>query len=62
MNFDEPAFAQRPALLGTQLESPEHEQFDCTWEDVEEEEGSTTSALMPRSMLAQARRRKPLGT
>ena len=45
MNFDEPAFAQGPALLGTQLESPEREQFDSTQEDVEEEEGSATSAL-----------------
>ena len=45
MNFDEPAFAQHPALLGAQLESPEHEQFDSAWEDVEEEEGGVTSAL-----------------
>ena len=45
MNFDEPAFAQCPALLGTQLESPEQEQFDSTQEDVEEEEGGVTSAL-----------------
>ena len=45
MNFDEPAFAQRPALLGAQPESPECEQFDSAWEDVEEEEGSATSAL-----------------
>ena len=45
MNFDEPAFAQRPTLLGEQPESPEREQFDSTQEDVEEEEGSATSAL-----------------
>ena len=45
MNFDEPAFAQRPALLGAQPESPEWEQFDSAREDVEEEEGSVTSAL-----------------
>ena len=45
MNFDEPTFAQRPTLLGTQPESPECEQFDCAREDVEEEEGSATSAL-----------------
>ena len=45
MNFDEPAFAQRPALLGTQPESPEWEQFDSAQEDVEEEEGGVTSAL-----------------
>ena len=45
MNFDEPAFAQCPSLLGAQPESPEREQFDSTWEDVEEEEGGVTSAL-----------------
>ena len=45
MNFDEPAFAQRPALLGAQPESLEQEQFDSTREDVEEEEGGVTSAL-----------------
>ena len=45
MNFDEPTFAQRPALLGAQLESPEHKQFDSAREDVEEEEGGATSAL-----------------
>ena len=45
MNFYEPAFAQCPALLGTQPESPEREQLDSTWEDVEEEEGGATSAL-----------------
>ena len=44
MNFDEPAFAQCPALLGAQLESPECEQFDSR-EDVDEEEGGATSAL-----------------
>ena len=37
MNFNEPTFAQP--------ESPEREQFDSAWEDVEEEEGSATSAL-----------------
>ena len=45
MNFNEPAFAQRPTLLGTQPESPESEQFDSAREDVEEEEGGATSAL-----------------
>ena len=45
MNFDEPTFAQCPTLLGTQPESPECEQFDSAREDVEEEEGSMTSAL-----------------
>ena len=45
MNFDEPTFAQCPALLGAQPESPEREQFHSTWEDVEEEEGGVTSAL-----------------
>ena len=45
MNFNEPTFAQRPTLLGTQPESPECKQFDSTWEDVEEEEGGATSAL-----------------
>ena len=45
MNFDEPTFVQRPALLGAQPESPEREQFDSTREDVEEEEGGATIAL-----------------
>ena len=45
MNFNEPAFAQCPTLLGAQPESPEHEQFDSAQEDVEEEEDSATSAL-----------------
>ena len=45
MNFNEPAYVQHPTLLGTQLESPEHEQFDSAREDVEEEEGGTTSIL-----------------
>ena len=45
MNFDEPAFAQHPTLLGAQPESPECEQFDSAREDVEEEEGGVTSGL-----------------
>ena len=45
MNFNEPTFAQRPTLLGTQPESPECEQFDSTRQDVEEEEDGATSAL-----------------
>ena len=45
MNFDKPAFAQHPTLLGAQPESPECEQFDSAREDVEEEEGSARSAL-----------------
>ena len=45
MNLEEPAFAQRPTLLGTQPESPECEQFDFAREDTEEEDGETTSAL-----------------
>ena len=45
MNLEEPAFAQRPTLLGAQPESPEHEQFDSTREDAEEEDGRTTSTL-----------------
>ena len=44
MNFDEPAFVQHPTLLGAQPESPECEWFDSTQEDVEEDEGGTTSA------------------
>ena len=44
MNFNEPAFAQCPTLLGAQPESPECEQFDSAQEDVEEE-GGATSAL-----------------
>ena len=45
MNFDEPAFAQCPILLGAQPESPEREQFDSAREGVEEEEGGATSRL-----------------
>ena len=45
MNLEESAFAQRPTLLGTQLESPEHEQFDSAREDTEEEDGKAISAL-----------------
>ena len=45
MNLEESAFVQSPTLLGTQPESPEHEQFDSTWEDAKEEDGKTTSAL-----------------
>ena len=45
MNFDEPAFAQCPTLLGAQPESPECKRFDSAREDLEEEEGSATSAL-----------------
>ena len=45
MNLEESAFAQRPTLLGTQLESPEREQFDSAWEDAEEEDGKATSTL-----------------
>ena len=35
----------RPTLLGTQLDSPECEQFDSAWEDAEEEDGKATSTL-----------------
>ena len=45
MNLEESAFAQCPTLLGAQPESPEHEQFDSTWEDAKEEDGEATSAL-----------------
>ena len=45
MNLEESTFAQCPTLLGTQLESPKHEQFDSAWEDAEEEDGEATSTL-----------------
>ena len=45
MNLEETAFAQRPTLLGTQLDSPKRKQFDSAWEDTEEEDGEATSAL-----------------
>ena len=45
MNLEESAFAQRPTLLGTQPESPEHEQFNSAQEDTKEEDGKATSAL-----------------
>ena len=44
MNLEESAFAQCPALLGSQPESPGCEQFDSAWEDVEED-GEATSTL-----------------
>ena len=44
MNLEESAFTQRPTLLGTQLESPEREQFDSAREDIEED-GEATSTL-----------------
>ena len=40
----ESAFTQRPTLLGTQPESPEHEQFDSIREDAKED-GEAASAL-----------------
>ena len=45
MNFDEPAFAHCPALLGARPETPENERFDSTCEDAEEDEGDATSAV-----------------
>ena len=45
MNLEESTFAQCPTLLGAQLDSPECEQFDSTWEDAEEEDGKATSTL-----------------
>ena len=44
MNLEESTFTQCPTLLGTQLESPGHEQFDSAWEDVKED-GEAASAL-----------------
>ena len=43
MNLEESAFAQCPTLLGAQPESPEHEQFNSTWEDAKD--SKATSAL-----------------
>ena len=45
MNFYEPTLTQHPNLLGAQLESSEHEQFDSAQEDTKEDEGEATSAL-----------------
>ena len=45
MNLKESTFVQCPTLLGAQLESPEHEQFDSAREDAEEEDGKATSTL-----------------
>ena len=45
MNFDEPAFAHRPALLGARLETPDNKRFDSTHEDAKEDEGDAMSAL-----------------
>ena len=44
MNLEESIFAQCPTLLGTQPESPGHEQFGSAREDIEED-GKATSAL-----------------
>ena len=45
MNFDEPAFAHCPALLGAQSETPENERFDSAREDAEEDEGDAMSMV-----------------
>ena len=45
LNLDEPAFAHHPALLGTQLETPEYERFNSAHEDAEEDEGNAMSVL-----------------
>ena len=45
MNFDEPAFAHHPALLGAQPETLENERFDSAHEDAEEDEGDATSVV-----------------
>ena len=45
MNLKQSTFAQCPALLGTQSESPECEQFNSTQEDTKEEDGKATSTL-----------------
>ena len=45
MNLKESVFAQRPTLLGTQPESPEHEQFDSAREDAKEEDSEAISTL-----------------
>ena len=44
MNLEESAFTQCPTLLGTQPESPGHEQFDSAQEDIEED-SKAASAL-----------------
>ena len=43
MNFDEPAFAHCPALLGARLETLKDERFDSTHEDAKENKGDATS-------------------
>ena len=45
LNLDEPAFTQRPALLGAQPETLEYEHCNSAREDTKEDEGGTTSAL-----------------
>ena len=45
LNLDQPAFAHHHTFLGTQPETPEHEQFDSTPEDTKEDEGDATSIL-----------------
>ena len=63
LNLDKPAFVHRPVLLGARPGTPEHEQFDSTREDTEEDEGNATSALDAElHMPAWARRWMPQGT
>ena len=45
LNLDEPAFAHRPALLGTRPETPEYKRFNFACEDAKEDEGNATSIL-----------------
>ena len=45
INFDEPAFAHHPALLGARLETRENERFDSARKDAEEDKGDAMSMV-----------------
>ena len=62
MNFDEPAFAQHPTLLGAQLESPEREQLTRPEKMLKKKRAVPQVHWMPSPLLVQANRQKPPGT
>ena len=45
LQITEPAFPHHPALLGNRPETTDPDQYDSTWEDVEDDEGDATSQM-----------------
>ena len=45
LQITEPAFTHGPALLGSQPETPDQDQYDSVWEDAEEDKGDAMSML-----------------